>query len=114
MKGDYGKSILSIVYEVSWLWKLSLIFFLRLAAQGAALWLDTSSVNAAIVNAYGAACDRYYRNRKNKQKTKTNGFDGYIEKSDLPFAVHKVSPVSISKAIKNEVELEGMQNCHLR
>ncbi|KAG2395139.1 uncharacterized protein HKW66_Vig0074850 [Vigna angularis] len=86
----------------------------RLAAQGTALWLDTSSVNAAIVNAYGAACDRYYRNRENKHKTRTNGFDGSIESSDVPFAVHKVSPVSISKAIKNESELEGMQNCHLR
>ncbi|KAK8468704.1 hypothetical protein PHAVU_006G091700 [Phaseolus vulgaris] len=86
----------------------------RLAAQGAPLWLDTSSVNVAIVNAYGAACDKYYQNREKKHKTRTNSFDGYIESSDLPFAVHKVSPVSISKAIKNESELEGMQNCHLR
>lgn len=91
-----------------------MIFILRLAAQGAPLWLDTSSVNVAIVNAYGAACDKYYQNREKKHKTRTNSFDGYIESSDLPFAVHKVSPVSISKAIKNESELEGMQNCHLR
>lgn len=85
-----------------------------MAAQGASLWLDSSSVNAAIVNAYRAACDRYYRNRENKNKTRTNGFDGSIDHSDVPFAVHKVSPVSLAKAIKNESELEGMRNCHLR
>ncbi|KAG5087110.1 hypothetical protein JHK82_054507 [Glycine max] len=83
----------------------------RLAARGASLWLDTSSVNAAIVNAYRAACDRYYQNCENKHKTRTNGFDG---SSDVPFSVHKVSPVSQAKAIKNESELEGMRNCHLR
>lgn len=88
-----------------------MIFFFRLAARGASLWLDTSSVNAAIVNAYRAACDRYYQNCENKHKTRTNGFDG---SSDVPFSVHKVSPVSQAKAIKNESELEGMRNCHLR
>ncbi|KAK7397207.1 hypothetical protein VNO78_18374 [Psophocarpus tetragonolobus] len=86
----------------------------RLATRGASLWLDTSSVNAAIVNAYTAACDRYYQNREKKHKTRTNGFDKSIEHSDVPFAVHKVSPVSLAKAIKNESELEGMRNCHLR
>ncbi|KAK7337786.1 hypothetical protein VNO77_18373 [Canavalia gladiata] len=85
-----------------------------LAAQGAALWLDTSSVNAAIVNAYEAACSRYNQNHENKRKTRTKGFNGSIEHLDVPFAVHKVSPVSLAKAIKNEAELEGMQNCHLR
>ncbi|XP_020212955.1 aminopeptidase P2 [Cajanus cajan] len=86
----------------------------RLAAQGSSLWLDTSSVNAAIVNAYSAACDRYNWSRKSKHKTRTNGFDGSIEHSDIPFAVHRASPVSLAKAIKNESELEGMQDCHLR
>ncbi|KAJ1417115.1 Peptidase M24 [Sesbania bispinosa] len=85
-----------------------------LAARGAALWLDTSSVNAAIVNAYKAACDKYKWNRESKHKTRTKGFDGSIEHSDVPIAVHKVSPVSLAKAIKNEMELEGMKSCHLR
>ncbi|XP_061348462.1 aminopeptidase P2 [Gastrolobium bilobum] len=85
-----------------------------LAARGVALWLDTSSVNAAIVNAYKAACHRYNQNHAKKHKTRTKGFDGSIEHSDVPIAVHKASPVSLAKAIKNELELEGMQNCHLR
>ncbi|GAU11522.1 hypothetical protein TSUD_345120 [Trifolium subterraneum] len=88
----------------------------NLAARGAALWLDTSSVNAAIVNAYKAACDKYYQNYENKHKTGNKVFDGSNEKSDVgvPIAVHKLSPVSLAKAIKNEMELKGMQNCHLR
>ncbi|WJX80122.1 Aminopeptidase P2 [Trifolium repens] len=88
----------------------------NLAARGATLWLDTSSVNAAIVNAYKAACDKYYQNYENKHKTGNKVFDGSNEKSDVgvPFAVHKLSPVSLAKAIKNETELKGMQDCHLR
>ncbi|XP_045831287.1 aminopeptidase P2-like [Trifolium pratense] len=87
----------------------------NLAARGAALWLDTSSVNAAIVNAYKAACDKYYQNYENKHKTGNKVFDGSNEKSDVgvPIAVHKLSPVSLAKAIKNETELKGMQDCHL-
>ncbi|KAL2345689.1 hypothetical protein Fmac_006974 [Flemingia macrophylla] len=85
----------------------------RLAAQGSSLWLDTSSVNVAIVNAYSAACDRYNWSRESKHKTRTNGFDGSVEHSDVPFAVHRASPVSQAKAIKNESELKGMQDCHL-
>lgn len=87
----------------------------RLAARGASLWLDTSSINAAIVNAYDAACDRYSQktqNHESKHKTRSKGFDGSI--SDVPMAVYKVSPVSLAKAIKNESELAGMKNCHLR
>ena len=91
-----------------------MIFFYSLAARGSALWLDTSSVNAAIVNAYKAACDRYNQNRGRKQKIRTEGFDGSNEHSGGPIAVHKFSPVSLAKAIKNESELEGMKSCHLR
>lgn len=86
----------------------------NLAARGAALWLDTSSVNAAIVNAYKAACDRCYQNYESKHKTESKGFDRSIANSDVPIAVQKSSPVSLAKAIKNETELKGMQDCHLR
>ncbi|XP_019440557.1 PREDICTED: probable Xaa-Pro aminopeptidase P [Lupinus angustifolius] len=85
-----------------------------LAARGAALWLDTSSVNAAIVKAYGAACDSYNQKHQSKLKTRTKGFDGSNEHFNGPIAVHKTSPISLAKAIKNESELEGMRNCHLR
>ncbi|CAL0311227.1 unnamed protein product [Lupinus luteus] len=85
-----------------------------LAARGAALWLDTSSVNAAIVKAYDAACDSYNRKHESKFKARTKGFDGSNEHFNGPIAVHKTSPISLAKAIKNESELEGMRNCHLR
>ncbi|CAK8544660.1 unnamed protein product [Lathyrus sativus] len=86
----------------------------NLAARQSALWLDTSSVNAAIVNAYKAACDRYYQNYESKHKTRNKGSDKSNESSDVPIAVQKLSPVSLAKAIKNEAELKGMQDCHLR
>ncbi|KAK4273461.1 hypothetical protein QN277_021858 [Acacia crassicarpa] len=82
-----------------------------LAAKGASLWLDTSSVNAAIVNTYKAACDKYYHIQGTKQKPRT---DGSSENLNGPTAVLKFCPVSLAKAIKNESELEGMRNCHLR
>ncbi|XP_015875200.2 aminopeptidase P2 [Ziziphus jujuba] len=83
-----------------------------LASQGAQLWLDTSSVNAAIVNAYNTACERYYKSLENKSKSKTD--DGINGWSSLPKGVYKVSPLSLAKAIKNAEELEGMRNSHLR
>ncbi|KAH6826573.1 Metallopeptidase M24 family protein [Perilla frutescens var. hirtella] len=87
----------------------------NLAAKGACLWLDTSSVSVAIVNTYKSACDKYSSiagivNKKNK-RTVVNGPGN---KSFGPAAVYKSSPVSLGKAIKNEAELEGMRNSHLR
>nr|GMD45351.1 probable Xaa-Pro aminopeptidase P [Ipomoea batatas]GMD46844.1 probable Xaa-Pro aminopeptidase P [Ipomoea batatas] len=85
-----------------------------LAEKGANLWLDKSSVNAAITNAYKTACDRYSRSpgikkRSNKSTNlDTNGLSGQ------PHALYRSSPVSMAKAVKNSAELEGMQNCHLR
>ncbi|KAB1202268.1 putative Xaa-Pro aminopeptidase P [Morella rubra] len=70
-----------------------------LAVQGTCLWLDTSSVNAAIVNTYKSACERC---------TTSNGHSvGHP-------GVYKSSPISVAKAVKNYAELEGMQNSHLR
>lgn len=83
-----------------------------MASQGARLWLDTSSVNAAIVNAYNTACERYYKSLENKSKSKID--DGINGWSSLPLGVYKVSPISLAKAIKNAEELEGMRNSHLR
>ncbi|KAB2005858.1 hypothetical protein ES319_D11G300700v1 [Gossypium barbadense] len=86
----------------------------RLAAEGAHLWLDTSSVNAAIVETYKAACDKYLMNRGSRGKTKNKQ---YFESDSLPVGpsgVYMQSPVSLAKALKNPSELEGMQNSHLR
>ncbi|CAH9145144.1 unnamed protein product [Cuscuta epithymum] len=85
-----------------------------LAEKGVNLWMDTSSVNAAITNAYKSACDRYYGipavKKGNKKGTKhdSNG------DSRGPHALYRSSPVSMAKAVKNSAELEGMQSCHLR
>ncbi|PON76408.1 Creatinase [Parasponia andersonii] len=83
-----------------------------LAAQGARLWLDRSSANAAIVNTYNSACERYYEHLEKLGNTQMN--DGLNSWSAAPTGIYKVSPVAFAKAIKNDAELEGMRNCHLR
>ncbi|XP_068647791.1 aminopeptidase P2 [Aristolochia californica] len=81
-----------------------------LVAEGGKLWLDTSSVNAAILHAYQSACDRYYQRHDRKSKsTEVPNFP-----SEGPSGVYKVSPVTLAKAIKNRAEIEGMRNSHLR
>ncbi|XP_057778182.1 aminopeptidase P2 [Salvia miltiorrhiza] len=85
-----------------------------LAAKGASLWLDTSSVSIAIVNAFKSACDKYSGTSGNVDKNKRTAANGPVNKSRGPTAVYKSSPISFAKAIKNEAELEGMRNSHLR
>ncbi|GMP60540.1 hypothetical protein CsSME_00023360 [Camellia sinensis var. sinensis] len=85
-----------------------------LAIQGAHLWLDTSSVNAAIVNTYKSACERYYGSIGNKRKNNTISYDGSNDQSGGPAGIHRTSPISMAKAVKNHAELEGMRNSHLR
>ncbi|KHG06386.1 putative Xaa-Pro aminopeptidase P [Gossypium arboreum] len=86
----------------------------RLAAQGAQLWLDTSSVNAAIVETYKSALDKYCSNHGSKGKIKNKRYDESNGLSEGPSGVYMRSPISLAKALKNPAELEGMQNCHLR
>ncbi|KAJ8751981.1 hypothetical protein K2173_000727 [Erythroxylum novogranatense] len=85
-----------------------------LAAEGAELWLDTSSVNAAIVNTYKSACSKHLENLGSNSVGKTNGSKTFDGKSWGPTGVFKPSPVSLAKAVKNSSELEGTRNCHLR
>lgn len=90
---------------------------LRLAAEGAKLWLDSARVSVAIKNAFDDACAQYYedleiarsKNRSSKERLNTD-----MEELDGPAALHRPSPVGIAKAIKNEAELEGMRQAHLR
>ncbi|KAK6911546.1 Peptidase M24, C-terminal domain [Dillenia turbinata] len=84
----------------------------NLAARGASLWLDTSSVNAAIVNTFRSACDKRVGNLGIVKKNKTA--NGSSSQSGMAVGVYKPSPISLAKAVKNPTELEGMQNCHLR
>ncbi|KAG6516568.1 hypothetical protein ZIOFF_027033 [Zingiber officinale] len=86
-----------------------------LAGNGSKLWLDPSSINAAIVSIFEAACDKHNKMTRKGEKTRdgssTNSQDVYNNES---CGVYKVSPVTIAKAIKNRAEIEGMQNVHLR
>ncbi|GER55390.1 Xaa-pro aminopeptidase [Striga asiatica] len=85
-----------------------------LAAIGACLWLDTSSVSAAIVNTYKTACEKYFGTAgivDQSKETLSASHDGH---SCGPTAICKSSPISLAKAVKNEAELQGMRNSHLR
>lgn len=94
----------------------------RLAEKGAKLWLDSSSVNAAIITAFKSSCDR-----RMKKKGKAGKKVGEKEaSSDDPItgdlgvqngvisAVYNVSPVALAKSVKNDAEIEGMKTSHLR
>ncbi|KAG6750500.1 hypothetical protein POTOM_044996 [Populus tomentosa] len=83
-----------------------------LAAKGAELWFDTSSVNAAIVNTYKSACDRHFEIHASDRKG--NLHNGSNDQSWGPSGVYRASPISLAKAVKNSAELEGMHNSHLR
>ncbi|BBH06565.1 Metallopeptidase M24 family protein [Prunus dulcis] len=85
-----------------------------LAAQGANVWLDISSVNAAIVKTFNSACERYYQSLESKTKSKTKMYDDSNGWSGGPTGIYRVSPISLAKAVKNDSELEGMRSCHLR
>uniref|UniRef100_A0A0D9WWP6 Aminopeptidase P N-terminal domain-containing protein n=1 Tax=Leersia perrieri TaxID=77586 RepID=A0A0D9WWP6_9ORYZ len=93
----------------------------RLAENGAKLWLDSSSINAAIVNVFRSSCDRYGKKRgkagrqfgkesfSGEQATRSSG----VQNGTLN-ALYKVSPVTLAKAVKNKAEIEGMKSSHLR
>jgi Xaa-Pro aminopeptidase len=93
----------------------------RLAEKGANLWLDSSSVNAAIVSVFRSGCARYL-----KKRGKTGRQTGKESSSDEPTTtshgvqnsavngLYQVSPVTLAKSIKNEAETVGMKNSHLR
>ena len=82
--------------------------------QGAHLWLDTSSVNAAIVNTYKSACDGYFRSIGNKSKDNPISYDSSNGQSGGPAGIYRTSPIYATKALKNQAELEGMRDSHLR
>lgn len=93
-----------------------------MAAQEAKLWLDTSSVNAAIVNTFKSACNRYHGSNGNKNNKKigsdtsvnNQAHEGLDVQVKGPAVLCKPSPVTLAKAVKNHAEIEGMKNSHLR
>ncbi|GAB4835827.1 Aminopeptidase P2 [Ancistrocladus abbreviatus] len=86
----------------------------NLAAKGACIWLDTSSVNAAIANTFKSTSEKYFKSHTNKKKSKAETYVSSNCQFDGPAAIYKSSPISIAKAVKNPAEIEGMKNCHLR
>ena len=76
--------------------------------------MDTSSVNVAIVNTYEAACDQYSGSLDNKRKNKSEAYGVANGQSGVPTGVYKISPILLAKAVRNQAELEGMRNSHLR
>lgn len=80
-----------------------------MAVDGAHLLIDTATVNAAIVNTFKLAAKNFdKKERKSKLYGSSNG--GF----ERATAVHRSSPISIAKALKNDAEVEGMRNSHLR
>ncbi|XP_037462240.1 aminopeptidase P2-like [Triticum dicoccoides] len=87
----------------------------RLAEKGAKLWLDSSSVNAAIVSVFRSGCDRYMgkRGKTGRQIGKKASSDDPRQNMELN-GLYKGSPVTLAKSVKNEAEIRGMKNSHLR
>ncbi|CAA0815562.1 Metallopeptidase M24 family protein [Striga hermonthica] len=85
-----------------------------LAAKGACLWLDTSSVSAAIVNTYKSACEKHFGTAGTVDQSKETLSASHDGHSCGPTAICKSSPISLAKAVKNEAELQGMCDSHLR
>lgn len=81
--------------------------FISLAARGAQLLMDPSTLNVAIISTYKSACEKYSSKPESKEKF-TDG------SSTKPSGIYMQSPISWSKAIKNDAELQGMKNSHLR
>lgn len=86
-----------------------------LASKGSKLWLDSSRVSVAIKNAFDDACAQYYEDLEiARSKRSSKGKTAFDEELNGPAALHRPSPVGIAKAIKNDAELEGMRQAHLR
>ncbi|KAL5986600.1 Aminopeptidase P2 [Asimina triloba] len=92
-----------------------MILVISLAMQGAKLWLDTSCVSVAIVNAFKSACNRYLGRFGNKSENDTSWkHECAGAQTEGPAGVYKVSPITMAKAVKNHAEIEGMKHSHFR
>lgn len=76
-------------------------------------------MNAAIVTAFESSCDRCMKNKgKARKKIEASSDepitgDHGVQNGDQN-AVYNVSPVTLAKSVKNDAEIEGMKNSHLR
>ncbi|KAK9735416.1 hypothetical protein RND81_04G204600 [Saponaria officinalis] len=81
----------------------------NLAVDGAHLMIDTAAVNAAIVATFKLAARIH--DKKGHNTKSNNSSNGQF---DAATALYKSSPIAIAKALKNQAEIEGMRNSHLR
>ncbi|KAL9272539.1 Aminopeptidase P2-like protein [Drosera capensis] len=86
----------------------------NLVLEGACLWIDGSSVNAAIVNTFKTSCDKHLEKSSNKKKDNAGTHAVINGKISGPTGVYRSSPVAVSKAVKNQAEIDGMRSSHLR
>jgi Xaa-Pro aminopeptidase len=98
----------------------TLIALSRLAEKGAKLWLDSSSVNAAIITAFKSSCDMKKKGKAGEEVGEKEASSNDRITGDpsvhngVISAVYNVSPVALAKSVKNDAEIEGMKNSHLR
>ncbi|CAI5982289.1 unnamed protein product [Closterium sp. NIES-64] len=113
-------------------------FLQRSAMDGARLWLDPASASSAVLCSVEAACAQFYEQRasgkggfggkkgkkgeKGEKKSKEGkGGKGREERGGAggeevegPAVLSRTTPISLAKALKNESEIEGMKNAHIR
>ncbi|CAI7793399.1 unnamed protein product [Closterium sp. NIES-54] len=113
-------------------------FLQRSAMEGARLWLDPSSASSAVLCSVEATCAQFYEQRasgkggiggkkgKKGEKGEKKGKEGKGGKAkeergvgggeevEGPAVLSRTTPISLAKALKNESEIEGMKNAHIR
>lgn len=78
-----------------------------LAASGNTLWVDPDKVSAALVTAAESAAQDAQTDTQPKKKAKGSS-------QPTKTILEGVSPIPLAKAVKNESELNGMMEAHLR
>ena len=84
------------------------------AEKGATLWVDPEKVSAALVAAAEEAAGTGAGAPKKKRKTAADDADAADAKPPRSAIKEGVSPIPLAKAVKNEAELKGMLEAHLR
>ena len=85
-----------------------------LAAAGKALWVDPEKVSAALVAAAEEAAAGDGQGPAKKAKTSKTQTLSSAKSSKRKIVVEGASPIPLAKAIKNDAEIEGMVEAHLR
>ena len=89
------------------------------ASQGCKVWADSSIVNAVITDAAERGAKAFADSAKNKAKRHGNKKQKLTDEeseatSDESFRVDKQTPIVAAKARKNDAEIRGMHEAHIR